>query len=297
MHARAQDIDADLLALQVADGSNGLMREQLEAAGMHTRQHRDRHAGIQAKDDPCREEEAEIELAAPDICVEGARLRGHVADIGEPLRAQQVLGDVPGRDADGGSRRSRIVVVSGGPSSASVLRAPRTPAAPAADSAGQEIAADLHDLHQKSPVCISSEPPGESHGLSHAFSSRLSSFRKRQSVPSAMSAFGLDLIMPTSWRRSAIEAQRVPPGRTRATARRAARSASERVVVALSEPAIDQLLRGPLRLGGADVVGFEKARRTRLVATGWSRTNSLFPTTMQQKYCDHGLSVVVLRIT
>ena len=39
--------------------------------------------------------------------------------------------------------------------------------------------------------------------LTHAFSSRLSSFRKRQSVPSASSAFGLDLIIPASWRRSA----------------------------------------------------------------------------------------------
>jgi hypothetical protein len=39
--------------------------------------------------------------------------------------------------------------------------------------------------------------------ITHAFSSRLSSFRKRQSVHSAISWFGLDLIMPTSWRRSA----------------------------------------------------------------------------------------------
>jgi len=37
----------------------------------------------------------------------------------------------------------------------------------------------------------------------HAFSSRLSSFRKRQSVPSAMIFCGLDLIKPTSCRRSA----------------------------------------------------------------------------------------------
>jgi multiple sugar transport system substrate-binding protein len=36
-----------------------------------------------------------------------------------------------------------------------------------------------------------------------AFSSRLSSFRKRQSVPSARIAFGVDLIMPTSRSRSA----------------------------------------------------------------------------------------------
>ena len=37
----------------------------------------------------------------------------------------------------------------------------------------------------------------------YAFNSCLSSFKKRQSVPSAMILLGLDLIRPTSWRRSA----------------------------------------------------------------------------------------------
>ena len=37
----------------------------------------------------------------------------------------------------------------------------------------------------------------------HAFNSRLSSFKKRQSVPSAMIFCGLDLIMPISCKRSA----------------------------------------------------------------------------------------------
>ena len=37
----------------------------------------------------------------------------------------------------------------------------------------------------------------------HVFSSRLSSSRKRQSVPSAMIFCGLDLIMPVSCMRSA----------------------------------------------------------------------------------------------
>jgi hypothetical protein len=61
--ARAQDIDADLLPLQVADGVNGLVRKQLEASGMHARQRRDRHAGIQEGDDGLRTREREIELA------------------------------------------------------------------------------------------------------------------------------------------------------------------------------------------------------------------------------------------
>jgi hypothetical protein len=40
-------------------------------------------------------------------------------------------------------------------------------------------------------------------GNAHAFSSRLSSLTKRQSVPSGRIAFGLELIMPTSWSHSA----------------------------------------------------------------------------------------------
>jgi hypothetical protein len=103
MFARAQRIDADLLALQVADGANGFVREQLEASGMHTRQCRDRHASIKAQDERCREKEAEIDLAACDRLRLRKTLRcGHVANIGKALRPQQVLGDVPGRHADGG---------------------------------------------------------------------------------------------------------------------------------------------------------------------------------------------------
>ena len=48
----------------------------------------------------------------------------------------------------------------------------------------------------------SQEPTLSANGI-HAFSSRLSSFRKRQSVPSAMIVLGFDRIMPTSYSRSA----------------------------------------------------------------------------------------------
>ena len=89
--------DADPLALQVADGSDGLVGEQLVAAGMHTRQRRDRLAGIQLRDDPCRGLEVEVDVAA---CDSVDRLGRNVADIGEAFRAQQLLGDVARRDAD-----------------------------------------------------------------------------------------------------------------------------------------------------------------------------------------------------
>ena len=51
-------------------------------------------------------------------------------------------------------------------------------------------------------ITVSHEPTF-SGNVTHAFSSRLSSLRKRQSVPSAMILFGLDVIMPASCRRSA----------------------------------------------------------------------------------------------
>jgi hypothetical protein len=39
------------------------------------------------------------------------------------------------------------------------------------------------------------------------------------------------------------------------------------------------------------------ARTTRLVAIGLRRTKSAVPNAMQQKYCDHGRSTALLRIT
>ena len=52
--------------------------------------------------------------------------------------------------------------------------------------------------HASSPSAMTSAA-----SMAYAFSSRLSSFKKRQSVPSARSAFGLELIMPASCSRSA----------------------------------------------------------------------------------------------
>ena len=55
--------DADPFALQVGDGSDALMHEQLEAPGMHTCNYRDRHIGIKATDGPWRKHETEVDLA------------------------------------------------------------------------------------------------------------------------------------------------------------------------------------------------------------------------------------------
>ena len=144
--AGAERRDAEPLAPQVADGPDGFVGEQLEAAGMDARERRGRLARGQLSDDPRRGFEVEVGLA-PGHDIE-RRLR-HVADIGEALRAQQRLGGVHRRtQMPTNNRPSRIVVVSGGGSSASDTRTPRPPAAMASDSARQEMAAGVNDLHE-----------------------------------------------------------------------------------------------------------------------------------------------------
>ena len=103
VRARAERLDAHAFALQIEDGADGLVREQLEAAGMHTRQDRDRHAGIDRDDERRREVQTEVDLAAPRSSRAGSPDRHrHVADIGEAFRAQQLLGHVLRREADAG---------------------------------------------------------------------------------------------------------------------------------------------------------------------------------------------------
>ena len=118
MITRAEPPNADPLAFQVADGSDGLMREHLVAPGMHARQRRDGLAGIQMRGDPRSILKIEVDFAAPYR----RRRRRYIADIGEPFRAQQILSDVHGREADRTVTGQPDVVVSGGPSSASAAR-------------------------------------------------------------------------------------------------------------------------------------------------------------------------------
>ena len=67
MPAGAERLDADALALQVADGADGLVREQLVAAGMHAGQRRDRLAGVQmAAIQAAVASSVEVDLAACD---------------------------------------------------------------------------------------------------------------------------------------------------------------------------------------------------------------------------------------
>ena len=153
-------------------------------------------------DDGAGEADAEVELATGDHLRRAEAAGGlHVLDVREALRAQERLGHVERREADRGRERQADRGRLRRPLGGERRRAPRTPAAPAA-KAGQEIAAILTDLHRKPPL-FKYRAGRCARGLAHAFSSRLSSSRKRQSVPSARSLFGLDSIMPTSWSRSA----------------------------------------------------------------------------------------------
>jgi hypothetical protein len=90
-------------------------------------------------DDPCCGVELEVGLAARDGV---KRSVPEIADIGEPLRAQQISDTNPGARQMFGYQDSRIVVTSGGPSSASTLRGPTRPAAAADDALAKKSRRD-----------------------------------------------------------------------------------------------------------------------------------------------------------
>ena len=123
------------LALEVADAPDALVAEQLEAAEWTPAEHRDRVAGIERAR---RRRRNEVKSTSPRAIIVELGMPASdvdVADVGEAFRPQQLLGDVLRRDADARDlRASRIVVVSGGASSASDPPGAKTPAAPAADA-------------------------------------------------------------------------------------------------------------------------------------------------------------------
>jgi hypothetical protein len=92
--------DSDPPALKVTDGSDGFVREQLVAAGMHPRQRGNWLAGIHVRDDPCGGMELEVEIAVRDSIHSRTF---HEPNVGEPFRAQQGLRDQARRYADGGN--------------------------------------------------------------------------------------------------------------------------------------------------------------------------------------------------
>ena len=91
-----------------------------------------------------------------------------------------------------------------------------------------------HDHHKRQDECRPHD---------QLFSSRLSSLRKRQSVASAMSLLGLDLIMPTSRSRKRIESDRVLGVVLAPLVVGDVVQRLERIVVVSGEPTIDHAPR------------------------------------------------------
>ena len=134
MAARGQRLDADAAALQVADAADRLAREQLVAADVQATDRGDRQARIEMVDDGSAEAGGEIHVALRHHLRRAEPPGGsHISDVREAFGAQELLGDIQWGEADPRREASLIVVVSGGPSSASDRPAPpRPPAAPAA---------------------------------------------------------------------------------------------------------------------------------------------------------------------
>jgi hypothetical protein len=81
---------------------DALIGEQLEAAGVHARQHRDRLACIVREHQGRCKVEAEVELAARHSLAVAAGAGGDVADLAEALGAQQILDGILWCYADAG---------------------------------------------------------------------------------------------------------------------------------------------------------------------------------------------------
>ena len=229
---------------------------------MHPGQHRDRAPCIHRHHERRGEIQSKVHLAARDRVRLPSGCLGHdIADLGETLCTQQLLGDILGRDADApdlckadaGRFRRRLC--------GERLLDPNEARGAGCRKAGQEAPAALDDLH----VHVSPREKWD-----QVFNSRFSSSRKRQSVPSAMICLRARFDHARLLHAQRVEAQRgfgivfppaVVPGVLQRLQRDShsygtkSRSTSCRASIAGS----DAQRSAPLRM----------ARRTRLVATGY----------------------------
>src|SRR5262252_2224638 len=175
-------LDGNRLPLQVPDGTYSLGAKQLEAAGLNSSQHDNGLARIELQDGRTDILHGDVDGASSHgVARFGCPLPCDVLDIAEPLAAQQLLSHILRRSADAGDARESYP---GG--------------------FGRRLGSGGMRPHGKKPQAAQSHSAAEKcASRDHALSSRLSSFQKRQSVPSAMILFGLDLIMPASRSRSA----------------------------------------------------------------------------------------------
>jgi hypothetical protein len=153
-------VESDLFALEVSEGSDVLLHEQLEAAGVHTSKHRQRNAGIEVTNRPWCEPETKVEFATFErFRIRRAVFDEDIADISEALGSEQVLRDVKGRgaqrvlsdpayyqrrrvlDADPDCGRLRRPLVGERPSRS------KDPCGAGRGQGGEKIPASLNDLH------------------------------------------------------------------------------------------------------------------------------------------------------
>jgi hypothetical protein len=94
--ARAKALHADALPL-IGNAADTFVSEQFEAADMHPRQQSDRRAAIDRDGEGRGEADREIGVTGGDRRGRGKacwRRQAHVADIGETLGPQQLIGDI-----------------------------------------------------------------------------------------------------------------------------------------------------------------------------------------------------------
>ena len=174
-----------LLALQVGDGRMCSCANSSKQPGCTPASTVIGTPASRLRDDPWRELETEIDLAACERLRNGSTvLHGDIADVGEPFRAQQVLGDVrpQARNRDQLRFRGHAVAGSWSPPAAPRRRAipgcRRTPAARGQRRLARKSRRVCMILHLKPPCSVSVRGSRAPPGLAHAFSSRLSSFEK-----------------------------------------------------------------------------------------------------------------------
>ena len=186
---RPQTCNADALALQVGNAADAFVARTVRSSRHARRPNGDRAAGIDCRTHCERKFQREIRLRRASTRYR-RRIRApciDIADIGKSFRAQQLLGDILRSNADGRACASRTVVVSSGSSAPAPAARAGQPAAPASDRVAEKAASGLRSSALEASLVSC-----------HAFSSRLSSSKKRQSVFSAMILFGVDLIKPAS---------------------------------------------------------------------------------------------------
>ena len=146
---RAETLDTDFLPLQVTDGLDRLVREQLEAPGMHAGHHRERQVGIHRTDEICRVHHREIRLTSRDLVEQdGTTFQFDIADVGEAFRPQKLVGQILRRktnaaelaDPDRGRFRRRLV--------GEHATAAKHACGAGCGDGGEKIAARLSDLHR-----------------------------------------------------------------------------------------------------------------------------------------------------